>query len=58
MPGINIGALVIVGLMVLVLVIFTIARNRKDRKKLLPPETTEDPVEETRSDQEREKDKL
>jgi len=25
---------------------------------LLPPETTEDPVEETRSDQEREKDKL
>lgn len=57
MSELNTGVIVIVGLAALALIVFLAVRNQKDRKKILPPETTDDPVEETKTDQQREEDK-
>lgn len=57
MSSVNTGLIVLVAVAALALIIFLLIRNRKDRKELMPPEATDDPVQEKRMDQHREKDK-
>lgn len=52
------GIIVLIALAALTLIIFLIIRNKKDRKNLFPPDSTEDATEETRRDQHRQEDKL
>lgn len=57
MSAVNTGLIIIVALAALALIVFLIVRNYKDRKELLPPDVTDDPVKEKRMDHHREKDK-
>ena len=52
------GVIVLIALAALSLIIFLIVRNQKDKKKLFPPGSGDDEVQETRQDQRRQKDKL
>ncbi|MDR6567371.1 hypothetical protein SAMN05660461_2886 [Chitinophaga ginsengisegetis] len=54
----RIGIIIIVALAAIALIGFLIVRNRKDRKELLPPGATDDPVEERRMDDQRGRDKV
>jgi hypothetical protein len=54
----RIGIIIIVALAAIALIGFLIVRNRKDRKELLPPGATDDPVEEKKMDDHREENKL
>ncbi|MDH7461146.1 hypothetical protein QEG73_07635 [Chitinophagaceae bacterium 26-R-25] len=56
MQHINLGVIVVVVVVVLGLIVFIIDRNKRDRKKLLPPEKVDDVTAELRMDQERKKD--
>lgn len=58
MQHINLGVIVVVVVAVLGLIVFLIDRNKKDRKKLLPPEKVDDVTAEIRMDQERKSDEL
>lgn len=58
MQNIQLDILVLVGLIVLVLLVFFIARNLRDKKKLFPPEKTDDQVNEEKMDQERGRDQV
>lgn len=57
MQGANISIIVIVVLAAIGLLVFLMIKNRRDRKKIFPPEST-DPVEEEKTGQQRSKDKL
>lgn len=56
MQHVDITAIVIVAVAVAALLVFMIVRNKKDRKKLFKPGST-DPVEEQVTEQQRRKDK-
>jgi hypothetical protein len=58
MENINIGVVVIVAVVALALILFLIFKNQRDKKKVLPPDTIDDAVEETKMDQERRQDKV
>jgi FtsZ-interacting cell division protein ZipA len=50
MQHINLTTVIIVGLAAIALIVFVILRNKKDRKKYLPPDST-DPVADQKTEQ-------
>lgn len=58
MDNVNIGVVVLVALVALALVLFLIAKNQKDKKKVLPPGSVDDAVEETKMDHDRRQDQV
>ncbi|PUZ29372.1 hypothetical protein DCC81_07935 [Chitinophaga parva] len=59
MQTMNLGPVIIVGVLVLALLVFLILRNKKDRREVMPPdESTEDAVEIKRQEDEIRRDRL
>lgn len=59
MQTMNLGPVIIVGVLVLALLVFLILRNKKDRREVMPPdESTEDAVEVKREEDELRRDRL
>lgn len=59
MQTMNLGPVIIVGVLVLALLVFLILRNKKDRREVMPPdESTEDAVEIKREEDELRRDRL
>lgn len=54
----NTTIIIIVAVAALALIVFVTVRNMKDRKKILPPDSTDDKVLETRMDKDRRRTQL